>query len=205
MPDDLRNVLDTMQPGLAKRVTKAIARGRNKAEIEAEIFKFLDRPALKDVLTPDEVDLMNHFPGLLDGLDKAVREAQGSEDVRLAFNDARAKVQQAITDKITELQKQLTEDAAMIATTQEAPGVIDTFDTLAQMRHEMWTNHFEDTAAAAEHAAELTGVELRAYWQQKTEDGIATGTLTRTWKALVVGGCRGIGGQPGTAACTSNA
>ena len=192
MPDDLRNVLDTMQPGLAKRVTKAIARGRNKAEIEAEIFKFLDRPALKDVMDADEVDLMNHFPGLLDSLDQAVKDAQGPEDIRLAFNDARAKVQKAIADKITESQRQITENAAMKAEVEGAPGVVDDFDTIAQMRHEMWLNHFADTAEAAEHAAELSGAALHAFWQNKTAQ------WDREWNSYQnVEGARWLGAMEG--------
>ncbi len=173
MPDDLRVVLDGVQPGLADRIETAIARGLNKQEIEAEIYNRLDVPALRDVLTPDEMATLDHFPGLVDEIDAGVRAAKTPEEVRAAFDNAIDKVNREISADLQRRVAAIVHRYAAKSQIEGLQGAFDLMDQLVPERHDFWMEHMRKMDAAAQEAAKLTGLERANAWRKALEQADA--------------------------------
>ncbi len=156
LPSDLAQSLDGLYgDGTAARVEAMVARGRNKAQIEKSIFKNWRKPSVRDVMTAEEGELFNHFPGLVDRLDSAVSQASTPADIRSAFAAARQETQASIRDMVTRSAETRTQMAQASVTISGQPGVLDEARKMHQRLDEFWHNHFgnmEDAATRA-HAA----------------------------------------------------
>jgi diguanylate cyclase (GGDEF)-like protein len=167
LPPQLRQVLDDFQPGLGKKVEGAIRRGKNRAQIEQEVFGNLSRKSLHDVLTPSErASFDSRFPGVFDDLEVGVGKAQTNEEVHAAFRTARQKMQDNLTDKIQLAQEHLTTEAMHKASIEGQPGVLDLADDLVQSRTDQHLAHFARMDAVASEAEKYTGPARQAVWDQ---------------------------------------
>lgn len=192
MPDDLAAGLDLVDPGLSRRVRRAIARGKSKAEIEKIIFKDLGRPSLSDVLSPDERALLGHFPGLVDDMESGLAKAETPEDIRAVFTDARARARDAINDQIRSNAVRMTQEAANKVRIEGGQGLLDLFDNQMQQRHDFWLMHFQKMEAASDEAGKYTGRTRAAIWRKATEDA------DRDWRAYEnVEGAKWLGALEG--------
>jgi diguanylate cyclase (GGDEF)-like protein len=167
IPAQLRQVLDDFQPGLGKKVESAVRRGKNRAQIEQEVFGNLSRKSLHDVLTPEQkASFDSRFPGVFDELEVSVGKAQTNEEVHAAFAGARQRVQDGLTDKIKLAQEHLTTEAMHKASIEGQPGVLDLADDLVQSRTDQHLAHFERMDAVATQAEQYTGAARQALWDQ---------------------------------------
>jgi diguanylate cyclase (GGDEF)-like protein len=167
IPTQLRQVLNDFQPGLAEKIEKAIRRGKNRAQIEQEIFGQLSRKSLHDVLTPEQkASFDSRFPGVFDDLESAVGKAQTNEEVHAAFAGARQKMQDSLTDQIILSQERQTTEAMHKASIEGQPGVLDLADDLVQSRTDQHLAHFERMDAVASQAEQYTGPARQAVWDQ---------------------------------------
>ena len=178
MPPDLELALDAMEKGLSKRVKNAIAKGKNRQQIEKLIFRDLGAPDLHEALTPAEKELLGHFPGLIDDMNTGLKASGNSEDVRRIFTDARKRVQDGINEQIQRNAKRITQEAANKVVIEGGQGILDVFDTHMQERHDFWLLHFEKMDAAAAEADKASGVVRAAIWAR------ATAEADRDWKAF---------------------
>jgi hypothetical protein len=165
MDPELEAALDAVDPGLSKRVKKAIERGKSKAQIEKVVFRDLGRPSIKDVLTPQQKDLLAHFPGLVDDLDDALGRANTDEDIRAAFADARAKAQQGVQDAVARNMQRMTVEATEKVRIEGGQGLLDLFDNQMGQRAEFWLYHLDEMDSLAEEAGAHSGQARRAIWQ----------------------------------------
>lgn len=169
MGEGLRATLETLRPGLGDQVEKAIARGLNKQEIEAEIFTRLEIPALKDVLSPDEMHMMDSFPGLVDEIDKGIREAENPEETRAVFNGAIQKMQQKIDEDIHRKAMAIVYSYASGVQAEGWTFAYDKLDTLVPERHEFWQQHMQHMDDVASQAEQLSGQERANLWRTELQ------------------------------------
>jgi len=166
---DLRLVLNAARPGLADQVEKAIARGLNKQEIEAEIFTRLEVPALRDVLSPEEIQMMSSFPGMVDEIDKGIRAATGNEETRNVFREVTRKAEKQMADDFRRKITTMVHATAYKTNTEGLLGAFDAMDRLVPQRHEFWQQHMQHMDDVAAQAEELSGAELNNLWRTELE------------------------------------
>lgn len=169
VPDELRMMLDAVEPGIADRVEKAIARGLNKAQIEKEIFGNLNRKSVRDVLKPNELELFEKFPGLLDGIESGLKNAKTPDEVRKVFTDMKAKTQERVRENTIRKIEVITNDAMIKAKTEKTQGALDIMDQLIASRNDFHLKHFEFMAQVAEDAAKTKGWERQLLWMDATQ------------------------------------
>ena len=167
MDSDLRMVLDTVQPGLADRVEKAIARGLNKTEIEKEVFTRLEVPRLRDVMTPEDMHMMSSFPGLMDEIDKGMRDATTNEERRVVFQKAIRGMEQKMLDDIHRKAVVFVHKSASSVQIGGYADVFDKLDTLVPERYETWDGHLQHMDDVAEQAESLTRLERDNLWREE--------------------------------------
>jgi hypothetical protein len=165
MPDDLRMSLENIQAGLADRVHAAIRRGKNRKEIGEEIFQNLSRKSVRDVLSPQETQLLDHFPEAFSSLDEKVRNAKTADDIMVAFDETRSQIQTRITEEIQRNVERITQEALSVAQVEKTSGVLDIADDIANSRADFWLEHFRRMDEVASEAAKLTGARRRLVWQ----------------------------------------
>jgi diguanylate cyclase (GGDEF)-like protein len=166
MTPDLEAALEAVDPGLSKKVARAIERGKTKAEIEKIVFRDLGKPSLKDVLTRQEKDLFSHIPGLIDELDDALLKSKTDEDIRAAFADARTKGQANVQAQVARNMQRMTVEAAEKVKIEGGQGLLDLFDNQMLDRHDFWLWHLTEMDGLAEDASAHSGPARQAIWQQ---------------------------------------
>lgn len=169
MPEELRIALEAVQPGLAERIENAIARGLNKEEIEREVFSNYVNPALKDVLTPDEMAMLDHFPGLVNEIDNGLRDAKTPEDIYRVFDNAITRIKNEIVAESQRKINVITQRAAVKVQTEGAKGAFDIMDQIVPERHDFWMQHLQKMDEVATEAMKLTGLERANLWREELE------------------------------------
>lgn len=174
MPPQLRQVLDDYQAGLSQKIENAVARGKNQAQIQEEVFGKLTRKSLHDVLTPAERSSFDsRFPGVFDDLEVEVGKAATGEEVHAAFSKARAKVQENITKQIQDGTARLATEAMHKAQVEGHPGVLDMMDDIVQSRTDQHLSHLQKMDAVAAQAEQFSGGPRRAIWDQALREADA--------------------------------
>lgn len=196
VPQELRIVLDAVQPGLSSQVDNAIARGKNRAQIEQMVFGDLSKRSLRDVLSKDEAVLLGHFPDVVDDLDGVIQSAKSVDDVRAAFGNARAKIETEINRQVARKVRYLAEKAAAKAKLEGASGALDEFDQVAGMRGDFWIDHFKRMDEIANQAQAYSGAARSAIWAAGRQEA------SRLWNAFqniegakILGIAKGLGGS----------
>ncbi len=155
LPNDLRMVLENVQPGLSTRVEKAIARGRSRAEIEAELYQRLGRRSVHDVLTPEGKALIDQLaPEALGSLDQALRGAKTDSQVRQALTDFRDRLNVGVRQQVIAHLSVVVQDAMAKAHLERTAGVLDELDQLIATRGDYWLDHFRQMEAVAKQVSE---------------------------------------------------
>ena len=180
MPDDLRMALDTVQPGLAEKVRKAIERGKSKKQIEDEIFKKLRAQRLEDFLTPGEKEtLQNTYPNVYRELDDAILHARTKQDVLNAFARARQEILGEAAEAVRERVHGRMVEAMERVTGEGTQAVLDMIDQMATTFAETWLNHLIRMEQIAQQAMRLSGRERAALWRQTMAEQQAFWSLYR--------------------------
>jgi len=164
----LAGYLDSLQPGTSKKIEQMIGRSKSRTEIEKAIFNGFQTSGIKDALSPDDLEVLNAVPGLVDGIDAALKEAKTPADVRKVFDGAREKVTKQIR---TETRKQARVKAERVLTRMSVEGVAGgaaEFDEVIDARASALMQHFDRMQAVADDLNEraLVGKERAAVWQR---------------------------------------
>ena len=169
---DLRLMLDAVEPGLSERIERAAARGLNKAEIEAEIFTRLDVPALKDVLTPDEINLLDAFPGMMDDIDKGLRSLADSgeitnEGIRSVFGGVIENTAKKLREDRARKIIALVHAGALEVQTGGLQEAFKKLDTIVPERHDFLQQHMQNMDELASQAeAAPTPLDRENIWRE---------------------------------------
>jgi GGDEF domain-containing protein len=197
MSDELRLALDTVKPGLADKVKRAIESGMSKEAIERKIFKEIDTRSLDDVLTRQERNfLKQHFPEMYDELDEGLRNARSKQDIADVFERARSGL---VRDLVNETMRNIegrVEEAAQKAHVEKTQAVLDEADRATSMLAEVWLNHMFQMEMRAEEIRNLTGAERAREWRKLFEQQDAFWTLYQNQEgATWLGIFKGLGAE----------
>jgi len=165
VPDDLKLMLEAIEPGLSKKFEKAIAGRWSKKKIENYVFGKMGRKtSIKDVLDPDAADMLDHL-GLTKEFDRRLATAKTDDDIFNVFKDMTKTIQDNITQQIIRNMKKITNDALMKTSVEGLQGVLDMMDNLEQMNADFWLLHMDNMHNVADEAAKRKGAYRAATWE----------------------------------------
>src|SRR5574340_435919 len=167
---DLKLALEAVEVGLGDRVETLINRGLSKKEIERDLFRDLDRVSIRDVLSKEELDVLNHFPKILDGIDDGMRTAKTTDDVLRVMDKARIDAMTEIKNEVQRNMRTAVRQAALVAQVSGMGGVFDYFDNVVPQRYEMWNGHMEKMDQVAQQVDKLPPKEGDALWRSTMQE-----------------------------------
>lgn len=162
---DLRTVLDTVEPGLAEKIEKAVARGKNVTDIEKQVFGNLDRKSLSDVLSPEEVTEYRKFnTDAFDALQKTIDEGGNVDKARQAYTDT---VMRQIGDMHEQDTFNTVQNAMTTVSAEGIKGLADKAGNIFEDYAEFHQHHMDNMADTAIRADNEPDYETRsAIWRE---------------------------------------
>ena len=154
----LAQVLDTFVPGGAKKIERMIRAGRNRAEIEEAIFKGFQYKSVADVVSNDDLPIVQAFPDLFDGLDKKLKAAKSDADVVAALGDLQKEFTQKVKSAITEQTKMAVMDAFnKVKVEGSGQALVEALDGLVHDYNSFWAKYQDDLGDVWRQAEKMSG------------------------------------------------
>lgn len=145
--------LDGINPDLVGKIEQLIANGHSRTEIEAALFNGVDKISVRDVLDKNDIQMLDHFPGLVEQIDKDLKTAKTPQDVHALYGKAKKNIADTIRKDTIRKARETVEKVVTKASVEGVKGVQDLVDQLDGMAFDTANGHFDRTAAVAEDLA----------------------------------------------------
>lgn len=192
----LAQILDSFVEGGSARIEKLVRRGRNRAEIEAEVFKGFEVKSIFDVMTKEDRQIANAFPDIFDALDDAVRNAKSDDQIVDA-------VLKAGSDFVTNVKKNVRKQTAKIVGEAkarpiidgEAQGLMGQIGDIFDDYNEFWGKHQDKMQEIWEEADKMSGTSRFNYLDKELQASQASwDAFNHIQEAQWAGLAEGLGG-----------
>jgi hypothetical protein len=165
MPADLRMVLDTLKPGLADSVERAISHGKKVSDIRKQVYGNLGTTTLRDTLTATEyTDMRKLNPDAFNEYEKAINEGKPVLQAEAAYHDSIVK--QIKDEQARYVADRATKDALTVSSTG-IKGLSDSLMGMYEDYADFHHGHMDYMAETAKRAEAAPDAESRsAIWRE---------------------------------------